>query len=78
MEWCAITFNASCIDAWRSKYDIKQITERTCPLCREIMPPSKEMMSQLMSWQRALATFEDDGDLASSPEYITAKMRVRK
>jgi len=74
---CGHAFSAKCLNAWRSKYDAMQIEERTCPLCRKRMPPSKEMISQLISWKRAVAACEKEGD-NQSREYFLAKATLQK
>ena len=39
--------------------------DRKCPLCREKIPPSKEMVTQLKSWRSAKSKLEAQGDFSS-------------
>ena len=39
--------------------------DRKCPLCREKIPPSKEMVTQLQSFQKAKSELEAKGDVSS-------------
>ena len=51
--------------------------DRKCPLCREEIPPSKEMVTQLKFWRKQKSDMEAKGDVF--PEnYRTAKSRVEE
>lgn len=58
---CDHSFCETCLDGWHSKYDSRRA--KRCPLCRQRIPPSKEILMQL----RSLSTVEigkridDDG-----------------
>ena len=51
--------------------------DRKCPLCREKIPPSKEMVTQLKYWRLRKSQMEAEGDIFSQ-EYMIAKSEVEK
>ncbi|KAL9190411.1 hypothetical protein ACHAXT_007622 [Thalassiosira profunda] len=79
---CRHKFCSNCLDSWRSKYGIfgkkegDESAGKTCPLCREKIPPSKEMVMQLNFFQMKKDELEADGD-TSSPDYLHACRGVR-
>jgi len=50
---CSHRFCASCLDGWKTKFgsSMKKERSKSCPLCRERIPPSKDMLMQL-EWHR--------------------------
>ena len=64
---CSHKFCSECLNGWRSKYGAKSGDKETnttkCPLCREKIPPSKEMITQLKFYRNALSKYEADGDI---------------
>ena len=77
---CSHKFCSACLDRWRSKYGAKSGDKETntkCPLCREKIPPSKEMITQLKCWRNRKSDLEACGDF-SSDEYIVIKSEVEK
>ena len=44
---CKHRFCTSCLNQWRSKYNIGDNTKKTCPICRSKIPVTKEMISKL-------------------------------
>ena len=49
---CGHTFCEGCLDSWRSKYgdwyDLEdKVWDKGCPLCREKLPPTAEMVARL-------------------------------
>jgi hypothetical protein len=77
---CSHKFCSGCLNGWRSKYGVKSGDKETntkCPLCREKIPPSKEMISQLKSWRNRKSLLEAKGDTFSQ-EYMSIKSTVEK
>ena len=64
---CKHKFCAACLDGWKSKFGSTNKKERSksCPLCREKIPPSKDMLSQLQSHRAHKVRLEARGDTAS-------------
>ena len=61
---CSHKFCSKCLDSWRSKYGARGDKEkigRACPLCREKIPPSKEMLMQLQYFRGAVEQMEAVG-----------------
>lgn len=48
---CKHSYCSDCLQSWRSKYDSS--SGRTCPQCRQKIPPTKEMVNQLMIMKQA-------------------------
>ena len=55
---CTHKFCASCLDGWKSKFgaqkfgsSLKKERRKSCPLCREKIPPSKDVFI-LLEWNR--------------------------
>jgi len=71
---CGHKFCAECLDGWKSKFGSplfnKKERSKSCPLCRERIPPSKDMLMQLEFHRRELRELEARGD-TSSREYMT-------
>ena len=73
---CRHKFCAKCLNGWRSKYEpSKKEMDRKCPLCREKIPPSREMVSQLKFWRKTKAEMEAEGDIFSE-NYMRAKSQI--
>ena len=51
--------------------------DRKCPLCREKIPPSKEMLAQLKFWRKRKSDLEAEGNVYSE-EYMTVKSEIEK
>ena len=65
---CSHKFCSGCLNGWRSKYGVQSGDKETntkCPLCREKIPPSKEMISQLKFWRSRKIQYEATGDFSS-------------
>jgi len=66
---CTHKFCADCLDGWKSKFGStlfkKKEKSKLCPLCREKIPPSKDMLSQLDYHRAQKVDMEADGDRAS-------------
>ena len=80
---CSHIFCSKCLDGWRSKYGSivnksgEEKMDRKCPLCREEIPPSKEMITQLKFWRNRKSDLEAKGDFFSR-SYMHAKSRVER
>ena len=68
---CTHKFCASCLDGWKSKFgsSLKKERSKSCPLCREKIPPSKDMLLQLEFHRKEKHLLEARGD-TSSRNYI--------
>ena len=65
---CGHSFCDGCLDGWRSRYGVKEEMRRKCPICRATIPPSKEMVTTMLTWRAQKQMMEDDND-TSSDEY---------
>ena len=74
---CSHKFCSECLNSWRSKYGDSKTINRKCPLCREKIPPSNEMITQLMYWRNYKRELEAKGDF-SSPQYMDIKSYVEE
>ena len=75
---CSHNFCSECLNGWRSKYGVKSgedEMDRKCPMCREQIPPTKEMVAQLKCWRTLKSKYERDGDVFSQ-YYMNAKHQV--
>ena len=54
---CHHRFCSTCLDQWRSKFDLS--SQRTCPTCRQKIPPSKEMLHQLTGYKQRLIDLKE-------------------
>ena len=64
---CNHKFCADCLDGWKTKFgsSLKEERSKSCPLCRERIPPSKDMMIQLDYHRRRKRELEANGDTTS-------------
>ena len=64
---CNHKFCADCLDGWKSKFgsSLKEEKSKSCPLCRENIPPSKDMLIQLDYHRRQERELEAAGDTTS-------------
>ena len=75
---CTHKFCRTCFQSWRSKYDGNDL-DKKCPLCRESLPPSKEMIAQLKSYRAVIERHEKNeknGGIISPDDtmrYLTVK-----
>ena len=86
---CSHKFCSECLNGWRSKYgrygnicqkdreDEDDKMDRKCPLCREMIPPTKEMLAQLKFWRSSKSEMEAEGNVFSQ-RYMNAKDEVEK
>ena len=54
---CEHAFCGMCLEQWRSKYDL--YSERTCPMCRKSIPPTREMLRQLEGFKITLEALKE-------------------
>ena len=68
---CKHKFCANCLDGWKSKFSSpsERKKSKSCPLCRERIPPSKEMLIQLEYHRTEMLKLEEKGD-TTSQDYI--------
>ena len=79
---CSHKFCSECLNGWRSKYGVKsgeddEMEDRKCPMCREKIPPSREMISQLKWWRKQKSKYEAEGDVFSQ-KYMRIKSQIEK
>ena len=81
---CSHIFCSKCLNGWRSKYGAlgasapgEDKMDRKCPLCREKIPPSKEMISQLKFWRSRKIQYEAKGDVFCE-NYMITKSKVER
>ena len=77
---CRHKFCSDCLDRWRPKfasYSGENTDNRCCPLCRERIPPSKEMITQLKFLRQIKSDMEARGGTNTS-EYAFYSQRVEE
>ncbi|EJK48505.1 hypothetical protein THAOC_32688 [Thalassiosira oceanica] len=62
---CGHSFCAGCLDEWRSRYGVEEEMRRKCPICRARIPPSKEMVTTLQTYQTRKQMLEDKNETSS-------------
>ncbi|EJK47860.1 hypothetical protein THAOC_33392, partial [Thalassiosira oceanica] len=62
---CGHSFCDGCLNEWRSRYGVQEEMRRKCPICRARIPPSKEMVSSLLTYRAAKQMLEDNGETSS-------------
>ena len=62
---CGHSFCDGCLNGWRSRYGVEEDMRRKCPVCRARIPPSKEMVSMLLTYRTKKQMMKDDGDTSS-------------
>ena len=65
---CRHKFCESCLNQWRSKYDMESAPTKSCPQCRQNIPPSKEMIIQMKHFEEQLAELKRQ--LSSSEPFV--------
>ncbi|EJK62660.1 hypothetical protein THAOC_16719 [Thalassiosira oceanica] len=65
---CGHSFCDGCLNEWRSRYGVQEEMRRKCPICRATIPPSKEIVSSLLSCRATKQEFEFNNK-TSSEEY---------
>ncbi|KAL9178348.1 hypothetical protein ACHAXT_001776 [Thalassiosira profunda] len=83
---CGHSFCDECLDGWRSKFGDAalrhdtDVWEKGCPLCREKLPPSKEMVAQLHTLRLLMEEVKEVGDeeeyLEHKAEYEDFKAKI--
>ncbi|EJK77360.1 hypothetical protein THAOC_00812 [Thalassiosira oceanica] len=71
---CGHSFCDKCLDGWRSRYGVEEEIGRKCPICRAMIPPSKEMVTTLLYYRAHKQTHEDKGDTSSEGYYSTCRL----
>jgi len=76
---CNHKFCAACLDGWKSKFGSTNKKERSksCPLCREKIPPSKDMIIQLEYHRQVKRDFEARGE-TTSENYVTLVKLIKE
>ncbi|EJK45275.1 hypothetical protein THAOC_36115 [Thalassiosira oceanica] len=62
---CGHSFCRDCLDGWRSRYGVEEEMRRKCPICRARIPPSKEMVTTLLSYRARKQKLEDVNETSS-------------
>jgi len=76
---CTHKFCASCLDEWKSKFgsSLKAEKSKSCPLCREKIPPSKDLLMQLKYHRKMKRDLEVKGD-TSSDAYMSQVKQIKE
>ena len=79
---CTHKFCADCLDGWKSKFGTPKVgahrkkeRSKSCPLCREGIPPSKDMLIQLEWHRNRKRELEAKGD-TTSKYYMNALKNI--
>mgnify|MGYP000691431074 CR=1 FL=1 len=80
---CGHIFCCGCLDGWRSKFGNragfgdgdKNVWDKGCPLCREKLPPSKEMIAQLETSRLLVEICKDEDEVG---EYLECKAEYER
>ena len=73
---CNHKFCADCLDGWKSKFSSVYALNKDenkgklCPLCREKIPPSKDMLIQLDYLRKKKRELEEEGDTTSEKYWL--------
>ncbi|EJK57092.1 hypothetical protein THAOC_22904 [Thalassiosira oceanica] len=70
---CGHSFCAGCLDEWRSRYGVNEEMRRKCPICRARIPPSKEMVTALQTYQAEKQRMEDKNETSSEKYYCVCR-----
>ncbi|EJK46113.1 hypothetical protein THAOC_35239, partial [Thalassiosira oceanica] len=62
---CGHSFCDGCLNRWRSRYGVEEEMRRRCPICRAMIPPSKEMVAHLLALQEGKLKLENMNDTSS-------------
>ena len=65
---CGHSFCGGCLGGWRSRYGVNEEMRRKCPTCRARIPPSKEMVTSLLTYRAAKQRYENNNDTDTSSE----------
>ncbi|EJK56185.1 hypothetical protein THAOC_23979 [Thalassiosira oceanica] len=74
---CGHSFCDGCLNEWRSRYGVLEEMRRKCPICRATIPPSKEMVSTLLTCRAAKLELEDNGETSSEQYYRECRLLKR-
>lgn len=78
---CGHEFCSECLNGWRSRYGEEgrkeEVENRKCPLCREEIPPSREVMMQLETSRNLMRMMEAGGD-TSCEQYAGLSTLIRE
>ncbi|EJK54900.1 hypothetical protein THAOC_25433 [Thalassiosira oceanica] len=71
---CGHSFCDCCLGEWRSCYGVKEEMRRKCPICRARIPPSKEMVSSLLTYRAAKQKWEDNKKTSSEEYHLACQL----
>ena len=67
---CGHSFCDGCLGEWRSRYGVQEEMRKKCPICRAMIPPSKEMVTTLLGLRDAKQKMEDDNEASSEAYHV--------
>ena len=73
---CGHSFCDGCLNEWRSRYGVEDEMRTKCPICRARIPPSKEMVTTLLSLRAKKQSLKDN-KRTSSEAYSTICRALR-
>jgi len=68
---CGHSFCDGCLGEWRSRYGVVEEMRRKCPICRARIPPSKEMVTTMLTYRAEKQRIEDNNDTSSEHYHNT-------
>ena len=71
---CGHSFCDGCLDEWRSRYGVEEEMRRRCPTCRAKIPPSKEMVTTMLTWRARKKQYEDKNHTTSVGYHNTCQL----
>ncbi|EJK55547.1 hypothetical protein THAOC_24713, partial [Thalassiosira oceanica] len=74
---CGHSFCDGCLDQWRSRYGVVEEMRRKCPICRATIPPSKEMVSTLLTCRVHKQQLEFNNDTSTEAYHGACRLLAR-
>ena len=71
---CSHSFCDGCLNEWRSRYGVDEEMRTKCPICRARIPPSKEMVRQLLCYRAEKGRLEEKNDTSSEYYHRTCQL----
>ena len=74
---CGHSFCDGCLGGWRSRYGVDEEMRRKCHICRARIPPSKEMVTNLLTCRAHKQKLEDENHTSSKIYRATCQLLAK-